>query len=439
MTLKRIVAQGLIDGYLGGVFASLNPGEPGTVSKEKQSYILIPELKVEDINLALKETRIKDYDDFIRIVNAVYKKRKPLLPFTTAMAIPDFLDFSEFSRGLRSGKAVCRILRRVEDEDDARNVSVLVKKAIEGRKEIGKSFPIAEMAELLLLDGQRQQGFFKNCNANDFDKAFTLQNIKEYLGGMLPAGTGFLVSENHLLTANHVIEDIDLVKLVCEFNYEKGDPGENENYQQIGIDSVVASDKNLDYVLLKLKVSTEDLGKKLQISAGDYPKLSEDDATIAPPLSTKSVERLREKKGSSFQFEPEVEERLQKSRLLGNYRDGVDGLDGEPVTIIQHPRGDYKKIVVSSNRVINMSDNFIYYEADTEQGSSGSPVFNQAWQLVGLHRAYIAENNVVVGYEGVRTCKIAKDLREKALNGKLEPGLINILLGVSSDSFESRT
>ncbi|MBD2316894.1 trypsin-like serine peptidase [Phormidium tenue] len=441
MTLKRIVTQGLIDGFLGSVLASLevvnDEQDLEYYKKEAQSFIPIPKPKVEEIDLALKTTRIKDDKDFIRIINKVYKeKHKRSSRFTTAVGIPDFLDFSFFSRGIGSGKAVCRILRRIDHEDDAAALSELVKTAIEGRCRIGNPFSIEEMAELLLFNDQRRDGFFKGCNDTNFDQAFTLQNIKEYLGGMLPAGTGFLVSENYLLTANHVIKEINLDKLVCEFLYEQNYQEENKTSQQINVERLVTSDDNLDYALIKLKDSAEEIGEKLQISAEEYPRLTEDDATISPPLSFKSEQELK-KKHSNFLFEPAVEEMLEKARLLKTYKDGVDGLDGEPVTVIQHPRGDYKKIVVSSNRVINMSDDFIYYEADAEQGSSGSPLFNQAWQLVGLHRAYIAENNIVVGYEGVRTCKIAKHIRGKALNGELDSGLVNILLGDGLKSFES--
>jgi S1-C subfamily serine protease len=439
MTLKRIITQGLIDGFLGSVFASLEPivqnsspaSDQVTYSKQKQSFIPeISELEVEEIDLALKSTRIKNNKDFIRIINKVYKEKGKLLwKFSTSVGVPDFLDFSSFSRGIRYGKAVCRILRRIDNEDDAAALSELVKKAIDARRitnEVNsevKLFSIEEIAELISLDKQRRDDFFKGCNNDDFYEAFTQDNIKEYLGGVLPVGTGFLVAENYLLTANHVIKGINSYKLICEFNYEQGYQGDNKNFQRVDVDSVVTSDDNLDYALLKLNNSAEELRKKLLISAKDYPQLSEDDATIAPPLSFQSEKRLKDS-NPGFRFEPEVEDRLEKARLLSNYREGVNGLDGEPVTIIQHPRGDYKKIVVSSNRVINMSDDFIYYEADAEQGSSGSPIFNQAWQLVGLHRAYIAENNIVVGYEGIRTCNIAKNLREKL---KDRPELIKAL------------
>ena len=40
------------------------------------------------------------------------------------------------------------------------------------------------------------------------------------------------------------------------------------------------------------------------------------------------------------------------------------------------------------------ANNFLYYTADTEQGSSGAPVFNDQWYVVALHRQAIARTAV---------------------------------------------
>lgn len=55
------------------------------------------------------------------------------------------------------------------------------------------------------------------------------------------------------------------------------------------------------------------------------------------------------------------------------------------VYIIQHPRGGPKKIGMIHNVVRYVDSNVFGYWTDTEKGSSGSPVFNERWQLVGLH------------------------------------------------------
>jgi len=39
------------------------------------------------------------------------------------------------------------------------------------------------------------------------------------------------------------------------------------------------------------------------------------------------------------------------------------------------------------NQVIDVDDKRIYYLADTESGSSGSPVFDDSWRLVAIHHA----------------------------------------------------
>lgn len=58
------------------------------------------------------------------------------------------------------------------------------------------------------------------------------------------------------------------------------------------------------------------------------------------------------------------------------------------VYIIQHPQGREKKIGMIHNVVVAVTEDVIQYRTDTEAGSSGSPVFNEQWQLVGLHHRW---------------------------------------------------
>ncbi|BEV14305.1 DNA/RNA non-specific endonuclease [Herbaspirillum sp. DW155] len=58
---------------------------------------------------------------------------------------------------------------------------------------------------------------------------------------------------------------------------------------------------------------------------------------------------------------------------------------GMAANIIQHPSGWMKMVSLRNNTVTARTEHTLLYETDTEQGSSGSPVFNDDWQLVALH------------------------------------------------------
>ncbi len=57
------------------------------------------------------------------------------------------------------------------------------------------------------------------------------------------------------------------------------------------------------------------------------------------------------------------------------------------VNIIHHPLRGAMEISLRCNEVVAIEDQRIYYLADTEDGSSGAPVFNDHWRVVALHRS----------------------------------------------------
>ena len=79
-------------------------------------------------------------------------------------------------------------------------------------------------------------------------------------------------------------------------------------------------------------------------------------------------------------------------------RGGQARWSAQPVNIIQHPEGRPKEIVIRDNRLIDLLDDrddvpFFHYHADTERGSSGSPVFNDQWEIVALHHPGVPKTN----------------------------------------------
>jgi V8-like Glu-specific endopeptidase len=55
------------------------------------------------------------------------------------------------------------------------------------------------------------------------------------------------------------------------------------------------------------------------------------------------------------------------------------------VRVIGHPSG--RGLSISVNKLLDHQTPKVHYRTATEGGSSGSPVFNQDWKLIGLHHA----------------------------------------------------
>ncbi|NEJ17723.1 serine protease [Rhizobium leguminosarum] len=64
------------------------------------------------------------------------------------------------------------------------------------------------------------------------------------------------------------------------------------------------------------------------------------------------------------------------------------GHQAPALNIIQHPRGGVKRIAVRNNLMSGASETELRYFTDTEGGSSGSPVFDDTWKVVALHRSH---------------------------------------------------
>jgi V8-like Glu-specific endopeptidase len=84
------------------------------------------------------------------------------------------------------------------------------------------------------------------------------------------------------------------------------------------------------------------------------------------------------------------------------------------VFIIQHPEGGPKMIGLSHNLVRYVDDNVIQYWTDTKTGSSGAPIFDTSWRVVGLHHRWIPapkSDGVAFRNQGRRIERVIQGLR----------------------------
>lgn len=92
--------------------------------------------------------------------------------------------------------------------------------------------------------------------------------------------------------------------------------------------------------------------------------------------------------------------------------------DPIPVNIIQHPGGRGKRYAIRNNLVSAATGTEVRYFTDTEPGSSGSPVFNDQWEVVALHRAsmYVSD----VQFQGKSTAYVNVGTQIQAILADLQ-------------------
>ena len=57
------------------------------------------------------------------------------------------------------------------------------------------------------------------------------------------------------------------------------------------------------------------------------------------------------------------------------------------IYVIGHPKGGELSFSFQDNTLIDFDERLLHYRSPTDPGSSGSPIFNESWELIGLHHA----------------------------------------------------
>jgi endonuclease G len=196
-------------------------------------------------------------------------------------------------------------------------------------------------------------------------------NIRDARGRLTGYGTGSLVSPALLLTNHHVLADAETARgSVIEFNYQDGVDGKPllSAVHALDPDRFFLADRERDFALVAVRAP-------------------------AAELAPFGFNRLIEAEGKV--------------------------IIGEFVTIVQHPRGEKKQLALRENKLVDIPEQVLHYTADTEPGSSGSPVFNDQWEVVALHHAAVPtpgrDDPGEYVNEGIRVSRICQFIRQAQL------------------------
>lgn len=174
-------------------------------------------------------------------------------------------------------------------------------------------------------------------------------------------GTGFLVAPNLLLTNYHVLDSLETARFSrVEFDYEETFAGEmlSSALFDLAPDTFFVSSPaigGLDYALVAVA------GRSRPESGRPQTNLAEFGYNVLIP---------------------------QEGKLL----------KGELIHCIHHPEGQARQVTLRENRLMALLDPalegvWMHYETDTEPGSSGAPLYNNQWQIVGIHHAGIEKRD----------------------------------------------
>ncbi len=168
-------------------------------------------------------------------------------------------------------------------------------------------------------------------------------------GGLpLHWGTGFLVSPRLLMTNNHVMATYEeAAPSIVEFNYYVQPDGRIATPIVFDLEpeAFFVTNPHLDYTLVAVQaVNAEGV-----------------------PLASRGWNPLLPEQGKI--------------------------LVGERANILQHPQGEPQQLALRQNTITALMDDFLHYISDTHQGSSGSPVFNDQWELFALHHAGVPQRD----------------------------------------------
>ena len=207
---------------------------------------------------------------------------------------------------------------------------------------LGEGADASELAVDRLLTGSDQ------LNVNYLERGMIAADavgrieVRDGESQIIGSGTGFMVSRRLMLTNHHVLPTADdAAQSWVHFRNEFDALGRPLEACTFAFDpsAFFFTDADLDVTVLAVAPETPD--RRQAVSRFGWLRMPESDDTILP---------------------------------------------GEWLTMVHHPGGRTKQVSLRQNLLIRRTDGELWYATETAAGSSGAAVFNDSWQVVGIHR-----------------------------------------------------
>lgn len=214
--------------------------------------------------------------------------------------------------------------------------------------------------------------------------AWDLDISSEALQGFLPQQFSFQADVGTLLRG------LERANAVCKITFVDRPPGSSGTGVLIAPGLVLT---NYHVLSLKHGVDLDSIAQSARFEFGHIsPKFGEPNRTqIVKAAESKPVVRsspIHELDYALIRLSSAADLAIQPVPFEG----AAQLLPKSPLNILQHPEGEQMKVSLSHNGVVktNEARGLVLYVNPTKPGSSGSPCFDQDWNLVALHHKEMA-------------------------------------------------
>lgn len=199
--------------------------------------------------------------------------------------------------------------------------------------------------------------------------------INNSSGRVIGYGTGFLISPSLMMTNHHVLPDFNtasFAKIEFDYQFDINQVLQPSELYLLDPTSFYFSNEELDYAIVAVAPGSDN----------------------SKPLSGFGFNKLIKEEGKA---------------IISQW-----------LNIVEHPNGMPKQIGIRENQLIDVLDDFLQYKTDTAPGASGSPVYNERWEVVGLHHSGVyekdASGNIVSTTGGVWNSSLGEDKIKWTMN-----------------------